>query len=189
MESSKPKRTLLDIQNTNVKFIFKNFIWFISRLSEEEVKQVDGWEEFIKTTKVKEYMADSLKKGYDKTYKIEDIVKEDVADLLHTCMSLLITHPNIMIDLEKQTGCPGWKWLLMHIDYRIAKKNAKVFPVMLVDNPETPKKEDPKTSNNKMDRQMAEMRRHMVYMRSHVDASSLRMKELLAELNARDPSH
>ncbi len=143
----------------------------------------------METSNIKEYIDASKKNGFTKIYKIEDIVKEDVADLLHTCMSLLIKNSNIITELDKPKNCPEWKWLLMHIDYRIAKKNAKVFPVMLLDNPETSKKEDPKTSNRKMDRQVAEMRRHMVDMKSHVDASSLRIKELLAELNARDSSH
>jgi hypothetical protein len=176
MQSSRPERTLLDIQNTNVKNIFRSFIWCIAKLPVEEMKRVDGWEEFIETPKVKEYLDDTLEEGFwTKHYKIEEIVHEDVADLLHTCMSLLIKNSNIMIILDKQTGCPEWNWLLMHIDYRIAKKNAKVFPVMLLDNPETSKKEDPKTSNNKMDRQVSEMTgRHM-----HV---TNQMRILLAEL-------
>lgn len=143
------------------------------------MERVHGWKEFIKTPEVKAYLDDTLKAGFlVKNYKIEKIVHEEVQDLLHTCMSLLIKDADIMMDLEKPAGCPEWKWLLMHIDYRIAKKNAKVFPVMLLDNPETSKKEDPKTSNNKMDRRVADIKRE-----------TLNLKELLDELNARDSSH
>jgi hypothetical protein len=185
MQSSTPKRTLLDIQNQNVKTVFKTFLRTILKLQNQkpsELKQVDGWEEFVDVPKTKQYLDDALEYGYNKTYKIEEIVHEDVADLLHTCMNLLITHPSIMQYMQCSFGCPEWQWLLMYIDYRIAKKNAKVFPVMLVDNPETPKKEDPKTSNNKMDRRVADIKRQMVDAQSKNDATSLKIEELLAKL-------
>jgi hypothetical protein len=156
MEPSSQQRTLLEIQDQNAMTSFKMLIRQVSRLERmapEQLSEVHGWNVFKETPKMKQYLEEEG--VVSKTYRIEEVVREDNADLLHTCMNLLITQPEIIKYIE--TRCPEWQWLLMYIDYRIAKKNAKVFPVMLLDNPDTSKKEDPKTSNNKMGRQVCEM--------------------------------
>jgi hypothetical protein len=122
------------LQDKNLIITFKEFCYTVSRIKTvfpTQLKEVDGWEDFVKLCSKPAYWQD-----YMQTSTTQDIVNYYTSDFLYGCIGMFSSHPVIMKYISSH--CVAWPWLLATIDKRLTQQNiGRNYVDLLVHEPHT----------------------------------------------------